>query len=521
MTVIRKITRRAARAATQQAGLLPVVEMEDASELIFDQSNPRKSSPARMGLLALSLTKLGFLMPLIRQRSSGLLLSGHQRTTTALNEGILRIPVMSVDVKDSDVRTINLMANRTTNDFNAFDTGAGVEKRLDLQTVTRMLENLPEPDHDNPFAANCKIEDITELAKSVLDQHDQKAALAAMVMMRFNVQIPIVASESGVIVNGVHRAFAALENGVKHWPVVRIPDEYAEAARALLNYLSMDYAIDDDFKDLLRAGAFRRISNDKGTVPKSYRFWANDCKSTIDRESYSPEAWNRFRTLHGNSILDFGAGLCKVAPYLQSKGMDAIDFEPYRFDPDKVSAEPDPDYSRAKAREFLDIIADPTRKFDSIFLSAVTNSIPFPEDRLKVLAIVHALCTRSTAVYGTCRDISDHNYEYGGVRRGVYFNLDTEPGLRLGDITSRPKIQKFHSQEEAANMFGRFWKTAEFWPGGNVFFFKLTNPMMVNRKALGVSLDFEFELPFLDKSTLDLSEYARAAFAKRLMVSKL
>lgn len=517
----RKITRRAAAVDNAQRRLDALVEMRDAESLHFDTSNPRKSSPARMGLLRLSLAKLGFLMPLVAQRSSGLLLSGHQRTTVALDESIHRIPVMSVDIRDEDVRTVNLMANRTTNDFNAMDTGAASEQRIDLQYVTKLLENLPDPDHDNPFAANCKLEDLTPLVKSVAHLYDQKAALAAMVMMRFNVQIPVVASDSGVIVNGVNRAFGALESGVKEWPVVRIPDEYAEAARVLLNYLSMDYFIDDDFKDLLRAGAFRRISNDKGTVPKSYRFWANGCKATIDRDSYSPEAWNHFRHVHGNDILDFGAGLCKVAPFLQGKGMDAIDFEPYRFNPDRVSAEPDPDYSREKAREFLDTIADPKKRFSSIFLSAVMNSIPFPEDRLKVLAIVHALCSRDTAVYGTCRDISDHPYEYGGARRGVYFNIDTEPGVRLGDITSRPKIQKFHSQDEARNMFSRFWRTVEFWPGGNVFFFKLTNPMMVNYAALRASLEFEFELPYLDRTTMGLSEHARAAFRQRLRTEKV
>lgn len=505
-------TRRIAR----RAPTTRMVDMVAAQDLIFDESNPRKSTPARMGLLRMSLAKLGFLMPLVRQRSSGLLLSGHQRTTNALAEEIARVPVMTVDITDEDVRAVNLMANRITNDFNAFDTGGKAERQLDLQTVTKMLENLEDPDHEHPFAADCKNENIVELAKSVSGQYDQKATLAALTMLRKNVRIPIVASESGVIVNGVHRAFAALEVGETTYPVVRIPDAYAEAARALLNYLSMDYHIDDQFKDLLRAGAFRRVSNDKGTVPKSYRFWANGCRTLLDKDSYTAEAWNHFRHTHGQSILDFGAGLCKVAPYLQTKGMDAIDFEPYRFDPDKNVGQPDPAYSRAQARRFLREIADPARRFDSIFLSAVMNSIPFPQDRLMVLAIVHALCNRGTQVYGTCRDISDHSYEYGGTRRAVYFTMDGEEGTRLGDVTSRPKLQKFHTKEEAEAMFRRFWKSVDIWPGGNVFYYRLGTPVLPNLAALGKSLEFEFDLPYLDGSKMGLVAEAKAAFGARL-----
>ena len=151
-------------------------------------------------------------------------------------------------------------------------------------------------------------------------------------------------------------------------------------------------------------------------------------------------------------------------------------------------------------------------------MSAVMNSIPFPEDRLKVLVIVNALCAKDTAVYGTCRDISDFDYEYGGIRNAGFFVFDSEPGVRLGDIASRPKLQKFMSQEEADGYFKRFWKTAEYWKGGNVFFFKLTNPLRPHPAILAKALEFEFDLPFRDGSRLDLVKEAKEAFGKRLGV---
>lgn len=492
------------------------VRMVPVEDLTPDAENPREPHEARMALLRLSLAKLGFLSPVYVQAGTNLLLSGHQRLATAKELGYRKIPVMEVEVADKDIKGVNLVFNRTTNDFTAFDTGSRMEDKLDLRAVAQAAEALPDADYDRPLALGCKLEDVAELLKGKAEKYDKKAILAAHVLLRRAIRMPAIVTESGEIVNGIYRLFSAAEAGVQQWPTIRIPDEFAEVAHQFLNYLSMDYKIDGDFKELLRAGSFRRPSNDKSAMPKTYRFWANGCRTLVDRDSYSEEAWRNFREIHGHTVLDFGAGLDKVAPLLRSRGYDAYSFEPYLIDPETGRGEPDPDYSRARAREFLQSISNPALRFDSIFMSAVMNSIPFPEDRLKVLAIVNALCSPGTAVYGTCRDISDANYEYGGERRTAYFVMDGEPGVRIGDVTSRPKMQKFHSQAEADAMFKRFWRTVEFWGGGNIFYFKLTHPLRSNLNVLKQCIDFEFDLPFLDGTTLGLAKEANAAFMTRM-----
>ncbi len=504
---------------TRRAPPTTGIKMTPVGGLTPDTTNPRKPDAARLGLLQLSLAKLGFLMPVFADKATGLLLSGHQRLTVSKLLGLTAIPVQFIDIKQEDIAGVNILFNRTTNDFGAFDTGASAREKMDLDTVIAAAEALPDADPDKPFAINCRLEDVRELAKENGDKFNDKSANQAAAIMRMGVRIPAVVSMSGNIVNGVHRIFAALAQGINEWPVVRIPDNIAEVATSFLNYLSMDFHVDDDFKKLIRHSAYRRPQNNRGVVPKSYRFWANDCRTLADKDSYSPEYWTKFRALHGNSILDFGAGLGKVAPYLQTKDMDAIDFEPYRIDPDREAGIPSPSYSKAQAKRFLTQISDPRRKFDSIFMSSVLNSVPFPEDRLKVLAIVHALCSRNTAVYGTCRDISDFNYEYGGIRKANYFSFDSEAGVRVGDVMRNPKIQKFHSQDEAREMFGRFWKGIEFWPGGNVFYFKLTAPMGFRPNIVATALELEFDLPYADKTNMGLVEEAKAAFAKRLGVT--
>lgn len=257
--------------------------------------------------------------------------------------------------------------------------------------------------------------------------------------------------------------------------------------------------------------------NNRGNVPKAYRFWANGNRTLLDRDSYSTEYWRKFRDFHGNGLMDFGAGLCKVRPFLEARGMNCIDFEPYRIDPEGDVGTPCPEYSKARAKQFLDEIAD-GRTFTSIFLASVLNSVPFPQDRMAVLAIVHALSTKDTCIYGTCRDITDFNYEYGGIRNANYFVFDTEPGVRIGDVMRNPKVQKFHTQEEADNMFSRLWNKRDYWPGGNVFYFKLSAPKGINLSVLSKAIEIEFDLPYADGSHMGLVKYAKKAFGTRMGV---
>ena len=494
----------------------PTIQMRAVADLHPDPTNPRKPDQARMALLQLSIRKLGFLMPVFAERSTGLLLSGHQRLTVSLALGIEAIPVALVDVKDEDIKGINVLFNRGTNDFTAFDTGSKSATRLGIEEVIAAAEQLPDADHTKPFAINFKSRDIRPFTDGIADQYDKKAVVLAASLIRLGIEIPIVVTKSGRLVNGVHRVFAALESKRHLWPVVVIPDTHGDVAAKFLNYLSMDFHVDDDFKRLFRYSAFRRPANNRGALPKAYRFWANGHRTLPDRDSYSTQYWRQFRDTHGKGILDFGAGLGKVAPFLRSKGFEALDFEPYRIDPQGDVGTPSPAYSKQMAGLFLEAVADASTEFDSIFLASVLNSIPFAYDRMCVLAIVHALCLKSTGVYGTCRDLSDFNYEYGGIRNANYFTFDSEPGVRVGDVMRSPKIQKFETQDSARAMFTRLWNGIEFWPGGNVFYYRLTQPKGSNPAVLGKALELEFDLPYADGTGMGLVKQAKAAFGKRL-----
>lgn len=490
-----------------------MIEMVPIADLHPDPHNPRKSDPARMHLLMLSLDKLGYVIP-IHAQHDGTILSGHQRLDRSVALGYTEVPVQYETVPAEMQRGINVLFNRATNDFGLADSGARSFEHL--KDATEMLDEFPSflEAHDQWFALDCKERSIKGLGVEQAGEYSRKAVTIQNNFLRAGIRIPIVISESGRVVNGKYRLFTAREAGIEKWPIIRIPDDYAEACTQILNFLSMDYAVDEEFSELLRYSAYRRPHNARGNVPKAYRFWANGERTLSDKDSYSKDYWRMFRDLHGR-CLDFGAGLGKVRPFLQDKGVDCLDFEPYRIDQTYSRSVPSPEYSRHCAKEFLQSAANPDTKFDSIFMASVLNSIPFPRDRMCVLAIVHALCSFETTVYGTCRDASDFTYDYQGLRQPNFFVFDAEPGVRLGDSLATPKAQKFHTQNEAKAMFTKFWAKIDFWPGGNIFYFRLNSPKRVSKEVLRQALAFEFSLPFQDGSRMDLVDDAVAAFQQR------
>ena len=70
----------------------------EIAKLHPDETNPRKPDQARLALLALSIRKLGFIMPLFSTKG-GMVLSGHQRLTVAAKSGLVRVPVEYLDLQ--------------------------------------------------------------------------------------------------------------------------------------------------------------------------------------------------------------------------------------------------------------------------------------------------------------------------------------------------------------------------------------------------------------------------------------
>ena len=98
------------------------------------------------------------------------------------------------------------------------------------------------------------------------------------------------------------------------------------------------------------------------------------------------------------------------------------------------------------------------------------------------------------------------------------FDLDYEPNTILGDISKHPKVQKGHTANELKDIFSRSFKSIDRIDMINKFWYLEATKPMVDTVRLAEALDFEFDLPYPDGSTLGLAERARKVFEKRLGV---
>jgi ParB-like chromosome segregation protein Spo0J len=85
--------------------LVPVERLKPAGY------NPRRADAERLALVRLSLSRLGFLLPIVAT-PDGEILSGHQRHAVAISMGARQVPVMFVDIPQERRRGLNILFNR-------------------------------------------------------------------------------------------------------------------------------------------------------------------------------------------------------------------------------------------------------------------------------------------------------------------------------------------------------------------------------------------------------------------------
>lgn len=78
--------------------LVPVERLKPAGY------NPRRADAERLALVRLSLSRLGFLLPIVAT-PDGEILSGHQRHAVAMSMGARQVPVMFVDISQERRRS--------------------------------------------------------------------------------------------------------------------------------------------------------------------------------------------------------------------------------------------------------------------------------------------------------------------------------------------------------------------------------------------------------------------------------
>ena len=491
--------------------------------------NPRRNDEKRLALTEMSLRKLGFLLPIYADES-GEILSGHQRHLVASRMGFEQIPVEYVSSKElGERKAVNVLFNRATNDLQKQDTCTIIKKRLYGTDIEALAAGIPDIEVNTPESFPCvyalHLVDAMKLAKQnhrAFDTHIKQ--LAKSLERRIGSAMPIVIGEAGNIINGIGRLQVAVEAKRKVIACVKVSAEQEAFASAMLNLLSMDFDMESSYADDLRFNSFMRERTTRETDAAGNAalgdgffkgvFPSNAGRDFCKLEGAALETWKRY---YGTCIVDFGAGKLNNTRTLRKAGIAVSAFEPYFVTVgDKIHKEK----SLEIAVQFLDEVEAGT-KYSTVFISSVFNSVPFMADRKQIAIIAAALCSPGGMTVCWCQSNKAPQFmqtkqKYLAAEKVLTFDLDYEPNTVLGDISSHPKVQKGHTEEEMREIFAPcFGKVKRLEMISKFWYMEITNPK-IDPSALAAALDFEFELPYPDGSRMGLSKRAREAFEHRL-----
>lgn len=486
--------------------------------------NPRESDPERLALVELSLRKLGWLLPIYADKS-GEILSGHQRHLVAERMGCKHVPVAPTKAMDLEERkAVNIVFNRGTNDLRTYDTPENLTAALQHSEVEDLAAALPDKDIDGegfyPCMATRKVE-IKPLLEANAGRWIDYATSIARSLYHKGIVMPLVVDPDLRVVNGLGRLKMLAEKSHAEAQVVTVSRQEAPLAEALLNLLSMDFDIHRRYADLLRHNSFRRAHQVRPCLGRGFVFAVVKKGAANHFDICNPKHLAKWKATYGTCVLDFGAGHLTETQMLRAQGIDVTPFEPYRLG---KGNEIDKAGSVALARQFL-LAVESGKRWDSIFISSVLNSVPFLEDRQHIVTLCAALCTVRTRLYAAAmseeapdlRSASGEDFLKNS--RGISFLLPYEPNIKLGNFSGKPKVQKYHTPREFHELFRARFSVVQVTRGADNVEAACAVPLPLDREALRAAVEFEFDLPYPDGSRMGLVEAAKHAFSRRLGVT--
>jgi len=490
--------------------------------------NPREADEDRLDLLELSLKKLGFLLPLYADED-GNLLSGHQRHYLAtVRLGVQLLPVEIVARKTLEQRkAINIVFNRGTNDMACNDSPAKLKQAITEINTESLAANLPDLSPSSPGFYRCmsteQIDPKTLIAAN-RDRWNQYAFNLAKTLAMQGIRMPIIINQEGEVINGIGRLQLALDKRRSEIAVVKLGLQEWEFARAMLNLLTMDFSLHKKYDDVLRYNSFRRARTATKYLGWGFVFALN-VKACHEFNISDRGHRKKWVAVHGKTVLDFGAGRMIETSLLRNAGIDCTPFEPYCLFEGKN--EIDFETSVAIAKQFLVNVAS-KKQWDSIFISSVLNSVPFLQDRKHIIRLTAALASKDTLLFATSNGANDGKYkaqisEHGNSLSKVASDsikclLDYEPGITLGEFSSKPKVQKYHTLTEWRELFEAGWYQVKVDTTSSKVNAICRHPRPVSHKLLAESIRFEFDLPYPNEQRMSLTEEALDAFSARLGV---
>jgi hypothetical protein len=486
--------------------------------------NPRVTDPTRLDLIATSLQKLGFVLPIYAD-ANGEILSGHQRHMAAERLGFTHIPVVfTKPMALEQRRNVNVVFNRATNDMQPNSTPQKLVETLESSGVDDLAAVLPDKTGDARFPClQVETVPLADMVEANQGEWIEYARNITKLLADRGILMPVIATRDRKVVNGIGRVHYLAEQQAETVDVVFITDAEAAFARVMLNLLSMDFDLHTRYADVLRHNSFRRARNVRQHLGIGMLLPLGIRASRTQFDVSNPRNFQRWSDKFPGPVLDFGAGLMEDVALLRRHQIDADAFEPYVL----TGGEIDYDRSLAVVRQFLATAAS-GKQWATIFMQAVLNSVPFHADRRHLITLLAALTGPYSTVYPYSTSVRSSNLT--GVRaeknlasrlaaRSTKFMLAYEDNIVLGEFAAKPKVQKYFTESEFYQLFIEQYHQVQIQTVGNYVTAVCQQPRGIHKTRLREAIAFEFDLPYPGERRMGLVDEALAAFSQRLGVA--
>jgi len=114
--------------------------------------NPRTISAAQMAALQRSISQFGFVDPIVVRRADRTVIGGHQRLEAAKTLGLKTVPVVFVDLTESEASLLNIALNKIAGDWDLEQLGQILTELRDLPDVDVSLTGFDTQELEDLFA---------------------------------------------------------------------------------------------------------------------------------------------------------------------------------------------------------------------------------------------------------------------------------------------------------------------------------------------------------------------------------
>ena len=337
----------------------------------FDKVNPRNADSQFFQLLELSLRRLGLLSPIYIDQF-GKILSGHQRAQMLLKLGYSEIPVVIVKIKEGSEFSAasNVMFNRVLQEFSAVEEDYSVLRQQALKYLDSLSNqaDVLAPLKNMRTATKEEIEQVSSLR---LSRH--QILPAQNLYLKYKIMVPVIVCD-GKIINGTVRGYVYTKMKKSRFLVVEAPAGCSLVFKAITAMYDMER-----IRDVLRVGARRSLFTIKPLAALTSFIPREVLLSSYSLKWYYHQNFSR--------ILDFGCGNAQQSAPLRQMGVNITLFEPFVINKQGQ-------FGFVQTRKIIEAFLDDIEAnglFDLVYSNAVLNSVPFEDDRRKVVTLMKFL----------------------------------------------------------------------------------------------------------------------------------